>query len=381
MEPQAEGLATIVQTESVSGKTGLIPESGKAEKKLEQNMTSRKEATAKLKSALDIINSYLDQGLFGDAGEDKYNQAKTALSYKGTGGDSDRETSNQIRAMIDSVREIAGKDPQAQEISDYFTKNIKVFNQTEGKTYSLDGWEEQINVIQNDNSLSEEERSHKIEGLETEARYGFLLQKEETRTQEQQKPAEDRLIENSIDSIKKEIDRLKAAGQDTKEKEAFLASLELANNANGELGIFFKAHALNKLKTAGYEEANGELVERLIKESSPVLEKATGNLEIYLEKCNISKEQKNQLMDVIQKRGDIEQLIMGGYFDKVEGLDQLIFAKKMTEQELLQLLSGQKKVRYLLEKYGKKGLWALLLALLLGTVQAADLAKGELGAR
>ena len=116
MEP-GEALVTTGQFEPSSAKTRSAPESQETDVQPEQNMTSPKEASAKLKSAQDIIGKHLDQGFFGKEGEDKYTKAQTALSYEGTGGASTQEASLQIQAMIDGVRELTEKDPQDQELN------------------------------------------------------------------------------------------------------------------------------------------------------------------------------------------------------------------------------------------------------------------------
>lgn len=350
-----------------------------AEQKPEQSLTSREEARLKLRDAGDIIRKHLNQGVFGEEGGDKDTKAQTALLYQGTEGSSTKEASIQLQAMIASVREIAGKDPQAQELSDYFAEKIKVFNLADGQIYSLSEWEKQLSAIQNNDSLSEDEKESKTKELEEKAFRGFLLQKE-TETQEQPKLQADSLIADQIIRITQEIEQSKGKGENTGERESVLESLKLAKQADGDVGIFFKADVLQRLKASGVEDVNRGEIDRALEELNPRLKKAEDTFRTHLEKYGISAEQQKQIVDIVQT-ADIEKLITNEYFNKIKDLDQLIFGKKITGQELLEMLSSQEKAMYLLTKYGKKGLWGILLMLLLGAVQTADFAKGEFGAR
>lgn len=162
-----------------------------------------------------------------------------------------------------------------------------------------------------------------------------------------------------------------------------LLGFEFASKTNADsdhLGIFFKADVLQRLKTSGVEGVNREEIDRALEELNPRLKRAEDILRTHLKRDGISEEQQRQLTEIV-KSGNIEKLITNEYFDKIKDLDKLIFGKEMTVQELLQQLSGQEKAMYLLERYGKKGLWGILLALLLGAVQTADFVKGEFGAR
>lgn len=338
----------------------------------------KEEAANRLREAKGIIAENLKNGAF-DKNPQKKDQAQTAIEYTGTDQPSDQETTKGIKAMVGSLEELRAIDTRAEQSYLEFLKYITV-QSGEGDNvefYSLQGWKKKLDAIQNDTSLSEEDRSHKIESLETKARYGFLLQKEGIQTEGQQKSAEDRLIDDSIGKIKEEIESLRASGQDLRGKDALLAHLELANNAKGELGIFFKTEAFRELKTSGIERINGEEIDRELEELNPRLKRAEDTLRAHLERCSISKDQQKQLMDIVQT-GDIEKLITNEHFDKIKGLDQLIFGKEMSESELMKLLSTREKALHLLRGYGKKGLMGILLALLLGAVQAADLAKGEI---
>lgn len=351
-----------------------------AEQKPEQSLTSKKEASVRLKGAQDIIGKYKREGFFGNEGEDQYAEAKIALSYEGTGGVSTKDTSLQIQAMIASIREIAEKDPQAQELNDYFTEKIKVFDSADGQTYSLGEWEDKLSAIQNDDFLSEDKKESKIKELEEKAFRGFLLQKEEAKTQEQPKVQADKLIEDQIIRITQEIEQSKGKGENTDERESILDGLKFAKQADGDVGIFFKADVLQRLKTSGVEGVNRGEIDRALEELNPDFGRAQDTLRTHLEKCGISRKQQMDIMDIVQT-GDIEKLITNEYFNKIKNLDQLIFGKEITEQKLLQILSRQEKAMYLLKKYGKKGLWGILLVLFVGAVQTTDFAKGEFGVR
>ena len=325
-----------------------------------------KEAGIKLGEAQGVIDRHLDQGFFGKEGDERYEQAKKASSYKGTGGDSTQENSDQIFAMRDSVKALVELDPQAKEIDRFLSDNLVVDVKEGDKTmrYSISEFEEKLEAIQNDSSLSEEQKKEKSEQLKQEARCGFLTEKKQvlaTQEKPQEKSAED-IISQQLSSLEKRFEAIKKeGGRLTGEQQQLIDLLRLAKEANGEVGrILVKKQALEFLR------ANGELgVDNTIEGLSKQVEVARSKLLEHLANNNWSQNEINEFRNLVDK-GQLEKMIREGKFPNVEGLDVLLFGREMSEEKLKNLLDPE----------GKKGLKAgslllLLLVLALGSVELA----------
>jgi hypothetical protein len=324
-----------------------------------------KEAGIKLGEAQGVIDRHLDQGFFGKEGDERYEQAKKASSYKGTGGDSTQENSDQIFAMRDSVKALVELDPQAKEIDRFLSDNLVVDVKEGDKTmrYSISEFEEKLEAIQNDSSLSEEQKKEKSEQLKQEARCGFLTEKKQvlaTQEKPQEKSAED-IISQQLSSLEKQFEAIKKeGGRLTGEQQQLIDLLRLAKEANGEVGALLKEKALQSLK------ANGELgVDNTIEGLSKQVEVARSKLLEHLANNNWSQNEINEFRNLVDK-GQLEKMIREGKFPNVEGLDVLLFGREMSEEKLKNLLDPE----------GKKGLKAgslllLLLVLALGSVELA----------
>jgi len=325
-----------------------------------------KEAGIKLGKAQDLIGTHLDSGFFGKEGDERYKQAKLASSYKGTGGDSTQEESDQIFAMRDSVRELVERDPQAREFDTFFSDNLVVDIQEGDKKvrYSILEFEEKLKVIESDSSLSEEKKRENLEQLKQEARCGFLTEKEQAQdTQEkpQEKSAED-IISQQLSSLEKQLEAIKKEGRRTTgEQQQLIDLLRLAKEANGEVGALLKEKALQSLK------ANGALgIDNTMQSLSQQVEVAKNKLYEHLKNQNWSEEEISKFGSIVDK-GQLEKMVREGKFPKVEGLDKLLFGREMTEEQLKKLLDPE----------GKKGLkgGSLLIALLILALGSMELAK------
>jgi len=320
----------------------------------EPNMTSREKASANITRAKDIINKHLDSGLFGDQGQ-------IAVAYEGTGGDSTPETSFQMQAMRDCIRKIAQTDAEAQEINSFFTQNLKVDAKEGDKTmrYSISEWEAKLETIQNDLSLSEEDRNTKIQQLKQEATCGFLVQKEDTQEQKvQDKSPEDILISGHRKSFEKKLKEAEERGDTPKEQMEkigeTLVMLRLAEETNGEAGIILKHLALKNLEENHGAQGLGDLIDNLGKQAEESINKV----------CELMESGKAEEFRNAIKEGKLADLITSGKLPKIEGMRELLFGKDFTEEKLKEILELNKK-----KKEWKNTLLFALLLLALGPVE------------
>jgi len=328
---------------------------------------SSREAGIKLGQAQDVIGKHLDQGFFGKEGEERYENAKKASSYKGTGVDSTQEESDQIFAMRDSVKELVDQDTQARGMDSFFSGNLVVDVQEGDKTvrYSISEFEEKLETIKNDSSLSEEQKKEKSEQLKQEARCGFLTEKEQAQsTQEnQEKSPEDILISGHRKLFEKKFKEAEERGDTPKEQleqlekiGETLVMLRLAEEANGEAGIILKHLALKNLEENYGAQGLGDSIENLGKQAAESINKVCERME-----PGKAEEFRNAI-----KEGKLEDLITSGKLPKIEGMRELLFGKDFTEEKLKEILDLNKK-----KKWGN----ALLLALLILLIGPIEMSK------
>jgi len=326
---------------------------------------SSQEAGIKLGKAQGLIGKHLDSDFFGKEGGERYEQAKKAFQYKGTGRDSTREESDQIFAMRSSIKELIDQDPQARELDTFFSDNLVVDIQEGDKTmrYSILEFEKELEAIQNDSSLSQEQKKEKSEQLKQEARCGFLTEKKQvlaTQEKPQEKSAED-IIYQQLSSLEKQFEAIKEeGGRLTGEQQQLIDLLRLAKEANGEVGALLKEKALQSLK------ANGILgADNAIQSLNQQVEAAKNKLYDHLKNQNWSEEEISEFGSLVNE-GQLGEIIKEGKFPEVKGLDKLLFGREMTEEKLKKLLDPE-------DKKGLEvgSLLLLLLVLALGSVELA----------
>lgn len=156
------------------------------------------------------------------------------------------------------------------------------------------------------------------------------------------------------------LEEIKKEGRANERQEHLLDSLRVAKEANGEAGAILKAKALQQLKREGVFGVSD--AEQRLSEQVPI---AKAKLFDHLKTQGWSDGNIAEFINVFQT-GQLETAIRKGNFPNVEGLDKLLFGRKMTEEQLKNLLDPE----------DKKNLGgSLLLLLLLLAVGSTEVVK------
>lgn len=179
---------------------------------------------------------------------------------------------------------------------------------------------------------------------------------------QKQIPSEDKIIKDYIETIKKEIDKLKQASQDTKKQEELLRKLTIAQKANGKGGFVFKMEAMKSLKEAGYPN-----MPEITEQQNTQYQESAEAIQKELQQAGVSQKDLAEIREGLAK-GDLNIVVNEIVISKIKGLstdrlEGLIFGKNMTETELENLLDPDSKMKALLEKAKKAGKGFLLILL------------------
>lgn len=288
--------------EEVEGKDqGLMP---KGEGRVAQFFEAQKKLA---------IREKLDNGEFDDNPELK-KKAELALTYDP--GKGVEENSGALKANIDILK-ISG-DEGSQIALREISSNISVHLGDE--SYTLSEWDKKLEST----SLDEKVR------LEQEGIYGFEFPEEDAGQTESLRKTLPEVFDEQEKNLIEKIKDAKDKKEDTSKDEALLVGIKLIKEARGETGTYFKQKLLTELQAAGVENLEG-----LINEINE--EAATGKQKLieFLTERGIKE---NDMAGITE--GNLDSLVRSGIYKKLEGLDELVFGRKMTEDEVKGILNG-----------------------------------------
>lgn len=329
-------------------------------------LPARERAGRAIGAAVKLVADRFSEGLLDDKGEEIREAAQASQLYQA--GEVTPETSNGLRGLMTVLK--AGDDETSRDLAARISQGylVKIREGENEQFLTREQWEAEMART----DLSDADREKLANGLHG---HSFPSENQQAAQAEEAKPplTEDVVIATQISTLERQIAEAKARGEDTGRKEGILVTLRLASQANGEVGVLLKVKALQDLKAsgvAGLDDSLQALGERVPAAQQKLIE--------YLSVQGVSES------DIIAAcglggRSGLDRLITQGILDKVEGLDELVFGKELTKEDLGDLLDTTDLIlqekQDLLKKYGKKAGFGLLLLILSTTFGAVDFGK------
>lgn len=306
----------------------------------------------------ELIKSALSNGAF-DENPDLKEKAQLALSYKGEEGS--KKSSDGLRANID-VLETIGDEASGTALGE-ITPHVRISLGDE--VHSFNEWEKKLA-----STTDPIERAN----LKEKGKYFFEFPEETSgATSEAKEKTLDQVFDEQERKIQERIQEAKGKKEDTSKDEAFLAKIRLVREARGNIGEYFKQRLLVDFAAAGED-----FLEELINDTN---EKATAGKEELVKFLAEKNLKQNEIAEIVG--GNLDSLVQSGIYKKLEGLDELIFGRKMTEDEVGKLLSGimdKNKVISFLAEHKKDigvGIGGLILLIIMAGMQVVEGIGGQ----
>lgn len=322
------------------------------------SLSSQEKTQRYVAIALGRVQKLIDNGSLSPDSQEK---ALLAVSYRGTRSGEDFKALQAISQVLDSHPEANNAELQA---------NIERYQRVQlpgGETFSLSEWNDKIAAA------SDGERQQ----LEQSANYGFAFP--DIVAQENPSPSEE---SSETNAIQLGIDRLKQmslTGELTSTEKTQLQTLQLAQMANGEIGVLLKARALRSI-----QESAPRVAGRL-EQLEPQVADALQDLDKYLRSKGLDDQKMAELTQQLSE-GNLTGILQNEKLMNSGDIAQLIFGRKLNESDMNSLLAAglsQEEAKMLLEKHGKEdiALALLLLMMLAPAAVAVNTVKQELNSR
>jgi hypothetical protein len=314
-------------------------------------------------TAKEIIERRQRNGKYRD--DESREKVASALALNGEGGVT-VEASNSLKDVIDLLEDAKKENGELEEAAKDTLSEITPYvrialTDSDGiiKKYSLSEWRQKLETV-----FSEERLKLEQDGL-----YCFEFPEEGT---DQQENTPKKTLDGALDEHEQRlIEKIKEAKdkkEDTTEDETLLVKIRFAKEAKNGIGSYFKQKLLLEFKAAGAEGLD-ELIDVINEEAIIGMQKLTK----FLEEKGVKQDELDKIV-----KGDLDSLIQSGAAKKLEGFDELIFGRKMTEEEVAKILSGsmdKDKIASFITAHKKDiglGILGLLLLAVMGGMQAVE---------